>query len=659
MPILLAGGLCHSQDVSEITALTVRIPIRINCNADFTSANGVTGGSGNESSPWLIEGWDIGGAGFSHCIYVGNTTQQFIVNNCSVQNASGTFVSNYYTESGIILYNVSGGALQDNIVATNDFDGICLYNSTGCTISGNNVIGNEYGITIMDGSNNNSISGNSVTGNAYYGVNLMQSDNNVVSANNVSDNGGNGICISECEGNNLVNNHIWGNENGIDVWDSGNNTIFVNWLCGNYNGIYLEYATDCALANNNASGNENYGIQMVTSSGNSAYHNRIWNNSFAQAGDSIGGNSWDSVYPSGGNNWCDYFGADSDADGIGDLPYLNITGDMGARDRYPLMQTWFPDTILPVASAGQDIAVNEDSATMLNGTGSFDNVGIVNFTWRFNNGLEEVSFYRKSPTYNFTQPGIFSVMLDVEDSAGNSASDEVIVSVRDVTPPTADAGPDWTVSEGANITFNGSASVDNVAIADLLWTFNDGIGDFAQHGTSVSHVFTIPGSYTITLNATDAEGLWAVDSAQVTVSPDSTAPVVDAGADQSACVGVPIQFNGSGSFDNVAISNYTWNFTYNGSIQKLYGPGPSFVFWASGNYTVTLSVNDLAGNSANDLIMVSISKSATDPNETNSTEEPGLADSEQFSSIYLLAIVLVAALIILTGFIIWRKNKSQ
>ncbi|MDD4308564.1 MAG: PKD domain-containing protein [Thermoplasmata archaeon] len=650
---MLANISCQSH-VTRDYFLTVRLPLRIDSDSDFTAENGVTGGSGTESDPWLIEGWDIGGSGHGYCFYIGNTTDYFTVTKCRAHNASGVFVSYYYTESGIILYNVSGGNVSGNIAKDNEFDGICLYGTEGCQISDNNVSFNEYGITVMEHSDGNVISDNGVFSNNYYGINFLESDMNFAISNNVTANGGNGISVSESSANCLRNNTVSGNWNGIDIWDSDNISAEGNHVCGNCIGLYLEYCVNSTVSNNNASENTDYGIQLVSSDINRIFHNTLTANGLAQAKDGLGGNSWDDGYPSGGNLWGDYSGSDSDGDGFGDAPYLGILGDMGARDRYPLMQSWFDDAVLPTASAGPDVACDEDSTITLNGSGSNDNVGIVNCTWTFNNSFNEVFLFQRLSNYTFTQPGNYSIVLEVTDSAGNRASDGMVASVRDITPPTADAGADLGIGEMGTAFLNGSASADNVGIVNYTWNFNDGVENIALFGPEVSHIFTVSGLYSATLTAADSEGWQGTDTVLVTVSADSTPPEANAGPDICAAIGEAIRFNGSGSSDNVAIGNYTWSFTCNGSVCNLYGAEPSVTFWAAGNYTVTLSVRDMAGNIGTDETVVSVAAGSIQ-NGTVSSEEN---ESGIFSSSVAVAGVLamVSVLIILAFFIHIRKR---
>jgi hypothetical protein len=57
------------------------------------------------------------------------------------------------------------------------------------------------------------------------------------------------------------------------------------------------------------------------------------------------------------------------------------------------------------------------------------------------------------------------------------------------------------------------------------------------------------------------------------------------------------------------ITNYTWTFTYEGLHITLYGISPNFVFWATGDYPVVLTVRDAAGNEAMDTLVITVNDS--------------------------------------------------
>lgn len=84
---------------------------------------------------------------------------------------------------------------------------------------------------------------------------------------------------------------------------------------------------------------------------------------------------------------------------------------------------------------------------------------------------------------------------------------------------------------------------------------------------------------------------------------DASAPTADAGPDQAVTEDVPMTFDGSGSHDENGISSYTWSFT-DLTQQTLNGTSPSYTFTTPGTYSVTLAVEDTAGNSANDMVII-------------------------------------------------------
>jgi len=83
-------------------------------------------------------------------------------------------------------------------------------------------------------------------------------------------------------------------------------------------------------------------------------------------------------------------------------------------------------------------------------------------------------------------------------------------------------------------------------------------------------------------------------------------PVANAGKDLEVRNNTKVIFNASGSTADVAMINYTWSFYHNGSKVKLYGSAPEFQFEFSGVYLVNLTIIDERGNSAYDLMNVTV-----------------------------------------------------
>jgi PKD repeat protein len=100
----------------------------------------------------------------------------------------------------------------------------------------------------------------------------------------------------------------------------------------------------------------------------------------------------------------------------------------------------------------------------------------------------------------------------------------MIVTVRDIAPPVANAGPDQTVNEYIGMQFDGSGSTDDVGIASYVWTFIDGTPKTLD-GIAPTYLFSNPGNYSVTLNVSDAAGNWAIDTVTITVR-DNTPPTI-------------------------------------------------------------------------------------------------------------------------------------
>ncbi|MCW4039957.1 MAG: PKD domain-containing protein [Candidatus Bathyarchaeota archaeon] len=259
------------------------------------------------------------------------------------------------------------------------------------------------------------------------------------------------------------------------------------------------------------------------------------------------------------------------------------------------------DITSPIAEAGLDQIVNEDTLVTLDGSASTDNVGITEYAWTLLDGSVQ-TLTGVVPTYTFTMPGVYSVTLNVTDAAGNWATDTTTVTVKDITPPTADAGISQITHEAIPFLFNASESLDNVGIVSYLWTFLD---DTVQTLTGVApnYTFTTPGVYSVTLNVTDAAGNWATDTIAITVTVG--VPTADAGLDQEVEEDTLVMLNGSASWDAQKVASYSWTFV-DGSLQTLNGPTHEYKFADPGIYAVTLTVRDVFGTEATDALQITI-----------------------------------------------------
>jgi parallel beta-helix repeat protein len=95
--------------------------------------------------------------------------------------------------------------------------------------------------------------------------------------------------------------------------------------------------------------------------------------------------------------------------------------------------------------------------------------------------------------------------------------------IHDITPPTPKAGENITVAEGEEVLFNGYDSTDNNDTSGLnyTWTFHANNTRITLYGGDPDFIFSIPGTYNITLNVTDESGNWAIDGLTVFVLQDT------------------------------------------------------------------------------------------------------------------------------------------
>lgn len=127
----------------------------------------------------------------------------------------------------------------------------------------------------------------------------------------------------------------------------------------------------------------------------------------------------------------------------------------------------------------------------------------LSYTWEF--GINGAGSDIVAPSFTYTLPGTYTVVLTVEDDFGNlgQAVVDIVVSASN-EPPTL-APYTATPAQGPaplQVAFVANASDPNGDILNYFWDFGDGANSTDENP---SHVFYYPGSYTVRLQVSDGE----------------------------------------------------------------------------------------------------------------------------------------------------------
>jgi PKD repeat protein len=266
------------------------------------------------------------------------------------------------------------------------------------------------------------------------------------------------------------------------------------------------------------------------------------------------------------------------------LVRLTVTTNDSCSDYYETIIQSIPT---PVANfsysstlcSGQNVQFTD--LTQLNGGGV-----LTGWLWDFDDptsGTQNIS-YLQNPIHVFTSAGTYNVKLIVTNVG--FCSNMIIKTITINPQPIADFSAD-TACFGTLTHFQ-DQSVPN---ASMIVTWDWDFGDGSPHAFIANpiHLYTLSGTYSVTLIVTNSNGCIQSKTRNVMVLPSPTASFVYS---TNNCSGTPVQFTDQSTTQTGYIVKWTWNFG-DGSITIVDLPAPpnvSHVYINGGTYNVTLTV---------------------------------------------------------------------
>jgi len=251
----------------------------------------------------------------------------------------------------------------------------------------------------------------------------------------------------------------------------------------------------------------------------------------------------------------------------------------------------------PIANAGSDLLAAPTEKLYFDAAKSTDPDGkILRHYWDLGDGRKARG---KKVRHAFSQPGLYTVNLRVEDNSGSLCNfATALVTVMVNSSPIAKIGKGRVLSVNEPVSFSGADSKDiDGEIISYEWNLGDGT---QKSGMNVTHAFQKPGTYRVKLAVTDdsnAKNKTGTDTLKVMVNDP---PIAHMGKDRIASVRETIIFNASKSMDKDGkLIEFLWDFG-DGTTQKTTAKIKTVKHSYSdpGKYTIRLTVKDNSASSS-------------------------------------------------------------
>jgi len=636
------------SDPGPAPAIAPHAPILILGDTGFTAANGVVGGSGTFTDPYIIAGWDID-ATLSNGIDIQDTTAHFILRDVYVHSTPSTLdypairlsgvengrVENVTLEdtldgiwgqavtnltiarsaisrtghSGVYLGGATNLTIRDNVIQDSgvlntipaffQWDGIALNVARLVTIAGNRLIGNDqFGVDAYD------VWGVTVTDNRFegnWGGSAIWMGFDLDVARNIANNqsgygfdfiGAHNVTVEDNQATNTLIGVLFSGILGDPLLQNENVTVRRNQLSGNWEGMLLNSMVSPQVSDNVMRGNLNPALIVELTDGG------------LFTGNVVEGTQWDGVhlYQANRTTW--------------------LRNNLAGAVNFGLHALDSHDgTLVENRIAGNGVGVALEGSTgwlvhhnlfESNALQAQDDLGAVNTWddgypsggnwWSDYGGVDQCSGPLQNICPNPDSIGDTPYVIDPD------SRDRYPLWTPAAIPPSAS----FTVTPAmGNITtvftFDANASWDaNEPAAGLLalWDWeDDGTWDTAPTtNKTATHAYAAPGLYTVRLQVRDSTNLTNETTRQVLV--EDTAPVaaftVNPGSGNVTTSFTADASNSTDLEDPPAVLEVRWDWEDDGTWDTAWSRAKvaNHLYAAPGNYTIRLQVRDSAGLTA-------------------------------------------------------------
>jgi parallel beta-helix repeat protein len=356
----------------------------------------------------------------------------------------------------VVLVNCSN-ILVENLDISRVGQGVVVAYSTNSKINQNSIQTSDEGVIIQNSSR--ITIDNVIIDDDGTGVHLVSSSENTIT-NSVIIDGGNGIELTYSSGNTIQNNTLTKRARGIQMDDSNENIISRNIISG---GSFIGVALSGSKRNVFSVNEISDCIELALTFWDNACRNLFYNNNFVNNTGNVEEyypglpefpiNFWDNGAV--GNFWSDYYGADTNGDGIGDTPYV-VNEDN--QDHFPLMDRVDVAAIPEFHSQFFDAGTWEWTAYKVN---IVSNSTVSGFRFNPQDGLVWFDVEGETGTTGFCRVTIPKGLLDAENDWTVLADDNQIT-------PTTSEDEDNTY---LYITYNNSAKTVEIIGTDAIPEF--------------------------------------------------------------------------------------------------------------------------------------------------------------------------------------------